>query len=51
MFSGVKPVIEHDGVTATEEHKVFLDDATSVPLGEAKRRGARLYRSPPGDEV
>lgn len=51
VFSGVKPVIEHDGVTATEEHKVFLDDATSVPLGEAKRRGARLYRSPPGDEV
>lgn len=49
VFSGVKPVIEHDGVTATAEHKVFLDDTTSVPLGEAKRRGARLHRSSPED--
>lgn len=44
VFSGEKDVIEHDGVIATPEHVVFLDDSIKVTLGEAKRRGLKIWR-------
>ena len=44
VFSGEKQVIEHDGVTATAEHIVFISDTESMPLGEAKRLGLPIWR-------
>lgn len=44
VFSGVKEVITHDGLTATPEHKVYLSDTEAVTLGEAQERGLRLWR-------
>lgn len=43
VFSGVKEVIEHDGICASPRHKVFIDDETSVSLYEAKKRNLKLY--------
>lgn len=43
-FQGFAEVIEHDGVTGTEDHPVFTvegSDAT-ISLAEAKRTGARI---------
>ncbi len=40
QFSGYKEVIAHDGVTGTPDHKVFLDEDTSITLAEAAERGA-----------
>jgi DNA polymerase len=44
VFSGVKDVIEHDGIRATPEHIVYLADDVSMPLGEAKEKGLSLWR-------
>lgn len=43
VFSGVKDVIAHDGVSATPEHIVWLDDTTSVTLQDAKEKGSPLW--------
>lgn len=47
VFSGEKTVIEHDGVRATPEHRVYLSDTESVTLGEASARGAQLWKGEP----
>lgn len=47
VFSGLKPVITHDGFTATAEHVVYLSDTEKTTLGDAAERGLRLYRSGP----
>ena len=44
VFSGDKNVIEHDGVTATPEHKVYLSASRYVTLGEAKEKGYKIWR-------
>lgn len=43
VFSGVKEVIEHDGVVATADHIVFVDDETKVRMGDAKALGLPLW--------
>lgn len=43
VFSGEKDVVEHDGVVATAEHIVYVSTTESIPLGDAKREGLRLW--------
>jgi hypothetical protein len=47
VFSGEKDVIEHDGVTATADHHVFLSDNERITLGEAKRLNLPLWQGIP----
>lgn len=42
QFSGYKEVIAYDGITGTPDHKVFLDDDTTVSLFDASTSGARI---------
>ena len=42
-FSGEKEVIEWDGITATPEHQVFIDEYTKIPLIEAKEMKLQLW--------
>ena len=44
VFSGDKPVIEHDGVIATAAHNVYVSTSEHVTLAEAKAKGLRLWR-------
>ncbi len=44
VFSGDKDVITWDGITATAEHMVFISDDEKIPLGEAKKKGIRIWR-------
>ena len=44
VFSGFKNVINHDGVCATREHIVYLEDGISVRLEEAKIKGLKLWK-------
>ena len=44
IFSGEHDVIEWDGITATAEHEVYLDELTSIPLIEAKEKGLKIWR-------
>lgn len=44
VFSGDKPVIEWDGIVATEEHKVFISDTEKMSLLEAKERELKLWQ-------
>lgn len=41
-FQGYREVIEHDGITGTPCHPVFIDENTAIPLAEAKSSGARI---------
>jgi predicted GIY-YIG superfamily endonuclease len=50
VFSGEKDVIEHDGVIATPQHKVYVSDAEHITLGEAAERGVKLFAQPPRSE-
>lgn len=47
VFSGEKETIEWQGVRATREHKVFINDTESVPLGYAREQGLPLYQGDP----
>ena len=44
VFSGYHPVISHDGVVATTEHRVSVSDTESMTLAEAKATDRRLWR-------
>ena len=44
VYSGEKEVITWDGITATSEHQVFINEKTKIPLGEAKERRIPLWR-------
>lgn len=44
-FSGDKPVMEWDGVTATKDHIVYVSDTESMRLEDAAREGKRIWRS------
>lgn len=43
VFSGDKPVIEHDGVVATKEHVVYVSTTESMTLADAKAKGLNLW--------
>lgn len=43
VYSGMKEIVEHDGVLATNEHIVYLNDSTRVTMAEAKQKGATLW--------
>ena len=43
VYSGDKDVITWDGITATEEHEVFVDDENKVTLSEAKEEGLLIW--------
>jgi DNA polymerase III epsilon subunit-like protein len=42
QFSGYKDVMTYDGITGTPDHKVFLDDDTTISLFDACTNGARI---------
>jgi len=42
QFSGYKEVITHDGITGTPDHRVFIDDNTSISLLDAQQRSQRI---------
>ncbi len=44
VFSGDQEVITWDGITATPEHMVFVDDENKISLGDAMKRGVKLWR-------
>ncbi len=43
VFSGIKEAIEHDGVVATKEHIVYLDDSTRATMAEVKSTGTAIW--------
>ena len=45
VFSGDKDVIEWDGITATEDHMVYVDGETKIRLADARERGIKLWKS------
>ena len=45
VFSGYKQVITWDGVTATPDHEVYIDENTSITLAEAKEKEINLWRA------
>ena len=44
VYSGEKDVITWDGITASENHMVYIDSDTKTSLKEAKEKGLRLWR-------
>jgi len=44
VFSGVKEVIRHDGITATAQHIVYLSSSDSVTLLEAKEKNLPIWK-------
>ena len=44
VFSGVKSVFEYDGVTATEDHQVFVSDTQKMSLREAAEYGLPIFK-------
>jgi DNA polymerase len=44
VFSGEKEVIEHDGVSATAEHTVYLSDTEHTTLGDAVAHSLPLFK-------
>lgn len=44
VFSGEKEVISWDGVTATPDHIVYLNENESTTLGDAQQRRQKLWR-------
>lgn len=50
VFQGYREVIDHDGITGTPCHPVFVDEDTAIPLAEAKSAGARIVEAPAPDD-
>lgn len=50
VFNGVRPVIQHDGLTATPDHRVFLEDGREVGFVAAAIAKARLARTGAGEQ-
>lgn len=48
LFSGMKEVMTYQGLTATPDHKVFIDGETSIPLADAAARGQAIVQSGAG---
>ena len=47
IYKGKEKVITYDGITATPDHKVWLDSGEVVELQEARRYSSRLSHSGP----
>lgn len=47
VFSGEHDVITWDGITATPEHQVFIDEHIKIPLVEAKELKLKLWTGKP----
>ena len=45
IFQGVKEVITYEGLTATADHKVFLEDGRTISFGEAASTLARIRKT------
>ena len=45
VFKGVKDVIEYDGLVATPDHEVWVEDGRKVPLRYAATQSLRLART------
>lgn len=45
VYNGKRRVITHDGLTATPDHEVFLEDGRTVHLTVASQEGAQLART------
>lgn len=45
VFKGVKDVIEYDGLVATPDHEVWVEDGRKVPLRYAAAQSLRLART------
>lgn len=45
VFKGVKDVIEYDGLVATPDHEVWVEDGRKVPLWYAATQSLRLART------
>jgi DNA polymerase len=45
VYKGVKHVIEYDGLTATPDHEVWVEDGRKVSLGYAAAQSLRLARA------
>ena len=43
VYSGDKAVITYDGITATPDHVVYIDNETKMTLGEAMEKGEKLW--------
>jgi DNA polymerase III epsilon subunit-like protein len=50
QFSGYKEVMTYDGVTGTPDHKVFLDDETTLSLHDACTTSARIMDAAEPDD-
>ncbi len=44
VFSGEQETITWDGITATPEHMVFIDNKNKISLGDAMKQGIKLWR-------
>ena len=45
IYKGIKKVVTYQGLTATPDHKVWLEDGRTTTLGEAKKYAHRLART------
>lgn len=45
IFKGVKDVITYDGLSATPDHEVWVEDGRKVPFGAAAAQSLRLART------
>ena len=48
IFKGVKDVITYDGLSATPDHEVWVEDGRKVPFGAAAAQSLRLARTGAG---
>lgn len=51
IYKGVKEVVYYDGLWATPDHEVFLEDGSTCSFECAKQMGAELARKLPAREV
>ena len=52
IYQGEKDVITYQGLTATPDHKVYLEDGTTCEFGDAANKGMRIaVTGYEGDEV
>lgn len=46
-FNGYQEVIEYSGLTGTKNHRVFVNENTTITLAEAARAGTTIMDCPP----
>ena len=48
VYNGEQEVVAHDGITATPDHIVWVEDGRALPLGAASAQSLRLARTGAG---